>query len=209
MSVQFKSSNSTACLYRSSNLIMYRENQKTEPWQCSNRFSCPSAPSCLSAVTKPLNAALRLFLSLVVCPLEIVLSYYPRLSVMNNWQCLTGVSALAFWTALSPFWWAGGGYPILTFMQCPNIYNMNAKKQGNKLNGVTSTGRGEKIILLYQSVSVSKEPLTFRPLIFHLSGCSAAAHNGGGGEIPAELFHYGFEFLDFWLEVLIRHLFRC
>lgn len=46
MSVQFKSSNSTACLYRSNNFIMYREKQKTEPWQCSKHF-CPSGPSCL------------------------------------------------------------------------------------------------------------------------------------------------------------------
>lgn len=100
--------------------------------------------SFLSTVTKPFNAALRLLLSLVVCLLETVLSYYPCLLQMNNRQCLTGVSALAFLTSFSPFWCAGGGYPLLTSMQCPNISKMNGKRQGDKLNGVISTGRGKK-----------------------------------------------------------------
>lgn len=33
--------------------------------------------------------------------------------------------------------------------------------------------------MLYWSVSVSKEPLTFHPLIFHLSGCSLPLHTTG------------------------------
>lgn len=62
--------------------------------------------------------------------------------------------------------------------------------------------------LSYQSASVSKEPLTVRPLVFHLSGCSAAAHKWKK-PIPSRLLYYGFEFLDFWLEVLVRHSFHC
>lgn len=39
------------------------------------------------------------------------------------------------------------GYPALTSMQRPNICEMNWKSQGNKLNGVISTGRGEKKVV--------------------------------------------------------------
>lgn len=74
---------------------------------------------------------------------------------------------------------------------------MNGKRQGDKLNGVISTGRGKKKTQLsYQSASVSKEPLTVLPLVFHLSGCSAAAHKWKK-PIPSRLLYYGFEFLDF------------
>lgn len=139
---------------------MYREKQKTESWQCSNHLP---APSCLSTVTKPLNAALRLFLSLVACPLETVLSYYPRLLLMNNLQCLTGISALAFSASLSHFRCAGGGYPVLLCSVQVLIRWMGKDKLINLME--LYQVKGEKITVLCWSVSVSEEPLSI-PLYF-------------------------------------------
>lgn len=53
---------------------------------------------------------------------------------------------------------------------------------------------------LHQSVSVSQEPLTFHPLVFHLSGCSLLLHTTGESS-PSEWLYYRPEFLDFWLKL--------